>query len=51
MSIDDYLTYYPIYAATGKGITKEVKLQQLQNAGMSAAQADDFWDLMSKGQN
>lgn len=46
MGIDDYLTYYPIYAATGKGLTKEVKLQQLQNAGMTKNEALRFWELM-----
>lgn len=45
MSEEEFLKYYPIRAQSGTGITKEVKLRQLQEAGMTAQQANDFWDI------
>ena len=46
LSEDQYLKFYPIYAASGKGLTKEVKIEQMVQAGMSRQTAEDFWDLM-----
>lgn len=45
LSVEDYQRYYAIYAGDGK---KEEKLTALQRAGMTAAQANYFWSLMSK---
>lgn len=45
MNEEEFLKYYPIRAQSGKGITKEVKLRQLQEAGMTAQQANYFWDI------
>ena len=45
LSVEDYQRYYAIYAGEGK---KEEKLAALQRAGMTAAQANYFWSLMSK---
>ena len=46
MDEETYLKFYPIYAASGSGLTKEVKLKQMEQAGMTRAQAEYFWDLM-----
>lgn len=45
LSVEDYQRYYAIYSGDGK---KEEKLTALQRAGMTAAQANYFWSLMSK---
>lgn len=45
LSVEDYQRYYAIYSGDGK---KEEKLTALQRAGMTAAQANYFWNLMSK---
>lgn len=45
MSEEEFLKYYPIRAQSGTGITKEVKLRQLQEAGMTYQEANDFWNL------
>lgn len=45
MNEEEFLKYYPIRAQSGKGITKEVKLRQLQEAGMTAQQDNYFWDI------
>lgn len=45
LSVEDYQRYYAIYAGEGK---KEEKLAALQRAGMTSAQANYFWSLMSK---
>ena len=46
LSEEQYLKFYPIYSASGKGLTKEVKIEQMVQAGMSRQTAEDFWDLM-----
>lgn len=46
LSEEQYLTYYPIVSSSKEGVTKEMKLQQLQDAGMTYGQAKYFWDLV-----
>lgn len=46
MPYEDSVKYYPIYAASGKGITKDVVIQNLVNAGMTPEDAKGFWKLM-----
>ena len=46
LSEEQYLTYYPIVSSSKEGVTKEMKLQQLQDAGMTYGQAKYFWDLI-----
>nr|DAT62609.1 MAG TPA: Large polyvalent protein-associated domain 3 [Caudoviricetes sp.] len=46
MSESDYLKYYPIVSSSEKGKTKEMKIRELQEAGLSYNQADTFWDIV-----
>lgn len=46
MSESDYLKYYPIVSSNEKGKTKETKIRELQEAGLSYEQAKDFWNII-----
>lgn len=46
MSESDYLKYYPIVSSNEKGKTKETKIRELQEAGLSYKQANDFWKIV-----
>lgn len=46
MSESDYLRYYPIVSSNEKGKTKETKIRELQEAGLSYEQAKDFWNII-----
>ena len=48
MSAEDFAEYYAIYAESGKGKTKAYKLEKLQEAGMTLAEANYFWNLMDR---
>jgi hypothetical protein len=45
---EEYLIYYPIYSNSEKGKTKEDKIEELMEAGMSRVEAKRFWKVMSK---
>ena len=45
---EQYLEYYPIYSNSEKGVTKDMKIDQLVEAGMSRTEAKRFWRLMSE---
>lgn len=46
MSESDYLKYYPIVSSIEKGKTKEMKIRELQEAGLSYNQANTFWNIV-----
>lgn len=46
MSESDYLKYYPIVSSSEKGKTKEMKIRELQEAGLSYNQANTFWNIV-----
>lgn len=46
MPYEDYVKFYPICAASGKGMTKAVVIQNLIDAGMSQQDALNFWKLI-----
>ena len=46
LTYEEYARYYPIYAESGKGKTKDYKLEKLQEAGMSRSEARRFWNIM-----
>ena len=46
MSESDYLKYYPIVSSSEKGKTKEMKIRELQEAGLSYNQATTFWNIV-----
>ena len=46
MPYEDYVKFYPICAASGKGMTKAVVIQNLIDAGMSQQDALNFWNLI-----
>lgn len=48
MSESDYLRYYPIVSSNEKGKTKEDKIRKLQEAGLSYAQANAFWNIIKR---
>ena len=49
MPYEDYVKYYPICAKSGKGMTKDVVIQNLIDAGMSRNDAYGFWNLIRNG--
>ena len=49
MPYEDYVKYYPICSKSGKGMTKDVVIQNLIDAGMSRNDAYGFWDLIRNG--
>lgn len=49
MPYEDYAKYYPICSASGKGMTKDVVIQNLIDAGMSRNDAYGFWNLIRNG--
>ena len=49
MPYEDYVKYYPICSKSGKGMTKDVVIQNLIDAGMSRNDAYGFWDLIKNG--